>query len=191
MISCGDSSSTSNSSSPQSIDTSGYTLTTIAGSNLQLAEKTNADGYVIERGQFDNGVKTGTWVVYDPKKGFPTKLTSYANGEMNGPYMEYNDRGQINMLANYHNNKKHGLFVNYKYGRPLDETHYKDGKLHGLYRAYFNNSEKVQKEVEYKIGVIDGMFKQYTEDGKLVLEYVYKDGKVVSGGMVTNDNSKK
>jgi len=38
-------------------------------------------------------------------------------------------------------------------------------------------------EAEYKNGKQDGMYKYYDEDGKVVMEYVYKDGEKVSGGM--------
>lgn len=164
--------------------TAGYEITEIPGTPLQNAEKKDVNGTVTERGQFLNGQKTGTWVEYYPDKGFPKKVATYANGQFNGQYMELSSRGQIEMMANYRNNKLDGTYGLYKFGRPTETIDYKNGERHGVYKSYFNNSDKLQKEVNYLEGVQHGPFRQYNEEGEVVLEYEYKNGEVVGGGMV-------
>ena len=58
------------------------------------------------------------------------------------------------------------------------------GKIDGLYKEFHNNG-KIQKEVSYKDGVQDGPFRQYNDDEKLIMQYEYKGGEKISGGVVT------
>lgn len=165
--------------------TAGYILQDIPGSaTIKKAEKRDANGALLEEGQFLDNQKTGTWISFHADKGLPSKVISYANNVYNGQYIELNNRGQISLLCSYKNNKLHGEYGKYKFGRTTEKGTYKDGKLDGTYRSYFSNSDKLQKEVEYKDGVQDGYFRQYNEEGAMTIEYVYKNGEVVSGGMV-------
>ena len=154
------------------------------GGDLQTVENRDANNNLTETGQTINGQKTGTWTTYDVEKGFPKTLKNYNNGKLEGLSLEFNDRGQIEKKAHYKNNQLNGEYGTYKFGRPIEEATYSNGKMNGTYRAYFNNSDKLQKEAEYKDGVQHGSFKQYNEEGQLVLEYTYDNGEVVSGGMV-------
>lgn len=150
----------------------------------EITEKTDPNGLITERSQITNGQKTGVNVEYYPEKGLPKKMATYNNGIFDGPYMEFNNRGQIEKMANYKNNQLEGNYATYKFGNIVEQSTYKNGKLHGMYRSYFNNTKKLQKEAEYKDGIQHGLFKQYNEEGQVVLEYEYNNGKVVKGGMV-------
>ncbi len=150
----------------------------------EIAEKTDPNGLITERKQITNGQNTGVLVEYYPEKGLPKKVVTLDNEVFDGPYMEFNNRGQIEKMANYKDNQLHGDYATYKFGRVIEKSTYQNGKLHGMYRSYFNNSDKLQKEAEYKNGVQHGVFKQYNEEGKVVLEYEYNNGEVVKGGMV-------
>ena len=58
-------------------------------------------------------------------------------------------------------------------------TYYtKDGKVvrHGLCKDYYENG-KIVSELNYKDGKLDGICKGYYKDGELEFEYNYKDGK--------------
>lgn len=146
-------------------------------------ENRDANGALLSRGQNINGVKTGTWVEYNPDKGLPVKISTWLNGNLDGAYLEFNNRGQIELSQNYRNNQLHGPYAKFKFGKTIESVNYTDGKQDGVYRSYFNNTDKLQKEVEYKNGIQHGAFRQYNEEGKVVLEYQYDNGKVVSGGM--------
>ena len=102
---------------------------------------------------------------------------------MNGPYLEMNNRGQIEKRITYLNNQIHGLYAEYKFGRPLKEFMYDDGVLNGLSKEYSDRG-KLIKETNYKNGQLDGTIKQYDEAGNIILEYVYKNGEKISGGIV-------
>ena len=43
---------------------------------------------------------------------------------------------------------------------------------------------RLQKEINYKMGVQDGYFRYYNESGQINMEYLYKDGEKISGGIV-------
>ncbi len=155
-----------------------------ATGEMQTVENRDADGNLTETGQTVGGQKNGTWTTYDVEKGLPSSIKNYNNGALDGVSIEFNNRGQIEKLTHYKNNQMHGQYGTYKFGRPVETATYSNGKMHGTYRAYFNNSDKLQKEAEYKDGVQHGSFKQFNEEGQLVLEYTYDNGEVVSGGMV-------
>lgn len=152
--------------------------------SAETTEKRDPNGLVTERTQMINGQKTGVSVTYFPEKGLPKKLVTLNNEVLDGPYMEFNSRGQIVKMANYKNGELDGEYATYKFGKAIEISTYKDGKLDGTYRSYFSNSDKLQKEAEYKEGVQHGIFRQYSEEGQVVLEYEYNNGEVIKGGMV-------
>lgn len=152
--------------------------------SAEITEKTDPNGLITERKQITNGQSTGVFVEYYPEKGLPKKVVTLDNEVFDGPYMEFNNRGQIEKMANYKDNQLHGDYATYKFGRVMEKSTYQNGKLHGTYRSYFSNSDKLQKEAEYKNGIQHGIFKQYNEEGQVVLEYEYNNGEVVKGGMV-------
>lgn len=162
----------------------GSQSTTTGSVSADMVEKMDPNGLVIERNQMINGQQTGVSVEYYPEKGFPKKIATLDNGVLDGPYMEFNNRGQIEKTANYKENQLHGNYATYKFGRAVEVSTYNNGKLNGTYRSYFNNSDKIQKEADYKDGIQHGSFKQYNEEGQVVLEYEYNNGEVVKGGMV-------
>jgi antitoxin component YwqK of YwqJK toxin-antitoxin module len=48
----------------------------------------------------------------------------------------------------------------------------------------YHRTGNVKKEVHYKNGLQHGLFRYYDPDGNLTLEYEYRDGEKVSGGIV-------
>lgn len=167
-------------------NTAGYTLQAIPNSTLQYAEKRGENGQLLEQGMFDNTEKVGNWITFHPESNIPKTQASMAANVLNGMYLEYNKRGQIELVANYLNNQLNGTYTKYKFGRIVEESTYKMGKLDGVFRSYFNNSDKLQREIEYTDGKQNGFWRAYNEEGQVVMEYVYKDGEKVSGGMVKN-----
>ena len=153
---------------------------------VSLAQKIGNDEMTLEEGTLLNGKKNGTWTTYHPDNGRVATITSYINGKKNGVYLEFTNRGQIELRANYKDDIFNGSYASYKFGtRPVKEINYKMGKIDGFYKEYHNNG-KLQKEVSYKEGIQDGPFRQYNDEEKLIMEYEYKNGEKVSGGVVTN-----
>lgn len=160
-------------------DLADYEIVDIPGTPVKKTVKKYADGSVLEEGRLLNGLRTGTWFTYTVEGGFPEKIMSYANGMANGPYYAFNERGQIEIEAYYQDNKLHGNWAEYKFGRPVKEAAYTDGQLDGIYREYKAGSGKIQKEIEYKNGQMDGAYLFYDDDGNIVLDYQYKNGEKV------------
>ena len=170
---------------PQTIGDATYLLEAIPNSTAQLATQEDANGVVIASGQVVNNLKNGTWLTFDPeKKDFPKTLTTYIDGIKNGPYFEFNDRGQIQVTTNFKNDQYHGKYAKYRFSRPEEEREYKDGQLHGVYKTFFQRTGKLQKEMTYKDGQLDGPYRFYNEDGQVTVEYSYKNGAKVSGGII-------
>jgi len=155
------------------------------GNGVSKAVKMDDSGNMLEHGYLVNGAKSGMWMTYygDKDAGRIRTIASYANGILNGPYLELSNRGQIETEVNYLNNKYHGTITNYKFGRPTAIKTYKDGQLDGTSTDFFSDGD-IQKEVNFKDGKQHGNMKWYNEDGQVTMEYEYKNGEKVSGGIV-------
>jgi antitoxin component YwqK of YwqJK toxin-antitoxin module len=182
LSSCGGSGT---SSSGASIDLSGYETEKLSGSDVIKAFKKDGTGDIIEEGYVVNGKKNGVWMTFwqNEMAGRIKTLASYSDGMLNGPYLEYSNRSQIEKQIYYSNNQYDGNFVTYKFGRKEKDISYKDNKLNGPSIEYNSKGDK-QKEVHYKNGELHGAWRTYNEEGELTLEYEYKNGKKVSGGII-------
>ncbi|MCP3932056.1 MAG: hypothetical protein GY705_23535 [Bacteroidetes bacterium] len=166
------------------IDSSGYMTTAIPGTNAKKAVKMDATGNLIEEGILIDDMQTGAWITYHPNSNFPMTIANFVNGQYNGLYMELTERGQISVRSTYKNNKLDGLYGKYKFGKVEEEATYKEGELHGTYKKYTANVGKLQTEQNYKDGKLHGVLKYYNQDGRVTMEYEYKNGEKVSGGIV-------
>jgi len=167
----------------------GFTFEKIPGAPYQRAIKTES-GRLIEEGMVRKGQKDGLWVVYHgDEKNFPKLIAHYVEGVLNGPYMEFNQFGQFLVVAQYRGNKLHGRVAKYNFTRLSEELHYVNGVLEGPYALYFPNSDVKQRTATFKNGVEDGLVRFFNEQGIMTMEYEYKDGKKISGGIVSPEKS--
>ena len=164
-------------------DFTGYTLESLPGTSYQRAYRLDGKGEVLEEGLVLNGKKSGSWVMYHPDSYFPKMVYTYADGILNGPTLEYTDRGQLISRTGYKNNELDGTRMVYQYGRLKEETRFKAGKLDGITRKYSESTGKLQQEIPYKNGRQDGVYRYYNDEGQVTMEYEYKNGEKVSGGM--------
>lgn len=177
-------SGTQQGTAPSAKDLSKYEIAEMPGTNLRRAVLRNEAGKVIEQGFVDeNGLQTGEWLAFYAQNSLPYKLITYKAGVQNGLYIFFNEIGQVTLLATYKDNKLDGYWVKYRFGRPEEEAEYKDGKMHGVHRQYFVREGWLQFTTEYKDGVKDGMYRAYNKDGQVTLEYEFRNGQQVSGGM--------
>jgi len=166
------------------VNTVGYELETVPGTDLQKAVKRSGEN-IQEEGYLKNGKLEGAWITYhEGDKQIPHKITTYTDNQVNGMYTEMSNRGQLELVAQYRMGKLHGRYAKYRFGRLTEEHYYKDGLLDGVFRTFHNNSDQVAKEIEFKNGKEDGFYRYYGEDGALTLEYEYKNGEKVKGGIV-------
>ncbi|MEM6321224.1 MAG: toxin-antitoxin system YwqK family antitoxin [Bacteroidota bacterium] len=173
----------SNTNTAVPADLTGFTTTSIAGGAGVKATKTDQNGKVLEEGILINSMKNGSWITYYPNKDKVIQtMANYVNNELNGIYLTFSDRGQIQTLTTYANGVYDGNFAKFRFGNIEESATYKNGELDGLYQKYYP-SRKIQTEAEYKNGKQDGFYKYYDEQGKVVMEYQYKNGEKVAGGL--------
>lgn len=164
-------------------DLDGYEVADLKGSAVKHVMKKNEQGKIIEEGFLKNGKKEGQWITYDQTKGAISKIESYVDGSLNGYSFVVSSRGYLDEQAGYLNNVLNGRYFSYRYGRPKSESYYKDGKLNGIQKEFYDNS-KLQQETEFKDGIQNGVYKYYSDDGVLRMSYLYKNGEKVEGGIV-------
>jgi hypothetical protein len=166
---------------PVEADLAGFELTQVPGSEfykavqIQDSVKTQ-DGFVL------NGRKNGIWTDYNAD-GRITATRHYIDGKLNGPSITFDTRSQIIGYTEYTDGVYHGLKAIYKFGRPEEEIHYKNGQIHGVMKKYYQTG-KIMEEAEYNTNVLDGFYRHYSETGVIDLEYSYKNGEKISGGIV-------
>ncbi|WP_020570988.1 toxin-antitoxin system YwqK family antitoxin [Neolewinella persica] len=165
------------------VDEKEYELTDIAGTTTKKAERKDTLGQILESGFVLDGKKQGTWTYYSKDSRAPEKLMSYIDGALNGPYIEMDVQGRYALIANYRANKLHGYYGKYRIGRAELTANYVDGALDGVMAEYDYRNQKIKQEVSYKMGLKDGYMRYYNDEGKVTLEYLYKDDERVSGGI--------
>lgn len=164
--------------------TDGFFTEEVPGTELTRVFREDAAGNIVEDGFLKNGLKQGPWLTYERLFNFPKSITYYENGVVNGIYMELNTSGQVELQAVYRNNKLNGPWARFKGGRMETSAFYKDGELHGVYKEFMPLLGKLQKEIYYKDGIQDGLLRFYDDEGRITMEYTYKNGEKVSGGIV-------
>ena len=91
---------------------------------------------------------------------------------------EYYPNGQLKSVLNYKKGQLEGIALYYYENGALKErVNYRKGKRERTGTTYYE-SGKLKEEITYENGV-KGKVKLYGEDGELISESVYKDGKVV------------
>lgn len=180
-ISCGQ-----NASSPgPTTNLAGFLTETIDGTNAEIAVQKDAGGIIKESGIIRNGQKDGIYMTYSPEGKIKT-LGSYVAGKLNGVYLEMSDREQVELKAHYKNDQLHGLWASYRYGRPTKELNYNNGVLDGPFSEWSDRG-KLSKKGAFKNGKQDGLLQFFDEEEKLMMEYNYKDGEKLSGGIVEQE----
>ncbi|MGB4848158.1 MAG: hypothetical protein WBP41_09590 [Saprospiraceae bacterium] len=164
-------------------DLTGFELTEIPGTTAKTAIRKDPSGQVVIEGFLDGDKKTGTWLEHN-NEGDISTLTSYLNGFQEGPALKFSFRGQVDQRTNFHLGQLDGPWVQYKFGKVMETRQYKNGKLDGTVKIFDEKSYKLRQETEYKDGKQDGHFRYYDDNGNMTMEYEYKNGEKVSGGMV-------
>ncbi len=169
---------------PEATNGETYTYEDIEGSSVKRVTLKNRNEKILEHGFEENGQRTGMWTVFDRSKVFPKKIISYQNGMYNGPYYEFTERGQLDVKAYYTNNKLDGYYAKYKFSKEVVTVNYKNGKRDGEYKEFDDRKNFLTKLETYKNGVLHGKVTYYNESGVPIMDYEYKDGEKISGGII-------
>ncbi len=181
LLSCGNNSPAA---SGASLNLQGFTETKIPGSEARLVTKKSADGKMLEQGIIRNAKKDGSWTIFHDNESIKS-ITGYINGVLNGAHLEFNKRGQLEKRVEYLNNQYHGLYGEYKYGRPLKEINYVEGVQEGVFRIW-NDMGKMTQKGNNTNGKLNGTLQYFDEEENLIMQYEYKNGEVQEGGGLTN-----
>ncbi len=177
--------STDSGQTNSSLNLSGFTEMKIPNSDAAIITKKDGSGKMIEQGIVRNGQKDGPWTIFHENESIKS-LTTYINGGLNGAHLEFNNRGQLEKRVEYLDNQYHGLYGEYKYGRPLKEITYNQGTQDGPFRVW-SDMGKLTQSGHNKNGKLDGALEYFDDEENLIMSYIYKDGEVVSGGLVEKD----
>ncbi|MEO6131679.1 MAG: hypothetical protein ABIQ02_07515 [Saprospiraceae bacterium] len=174
-----------NSSAPKAGtgDMKGFELVDLPGSTVKSAKRRDPSGQVVMEGFLDGDKKTGMWMEYN-NDGDISSIESYINGMLEGPSLKLSFRGQVDQRTNYHLNQMDGPWVQYKFGKVMETREYQAGKLDGSVKLFDQKTYKLRQETEYKNGLQDGHFRYYDDEGNVSVEYEYKKGEKVRGGIV-------
>ena len=164
-------------------DLAGFELTDIPGSTIKSAKRKDPSGQIVIEGFVDGDKKTGQWMEYNNDSDI-TSSNNYVNGLLEGPALKFSFRGQVDQRTTYHLNQLDGPWIQYKFGKVVETRGYKNGKLHGSVKLYDDKTFKLRQETEYKDGLQDGLFRYYDDEGNVTVEYQYKNGEKISGGML-------
>jgi antitoxin component YwqK of YwqJK toxin-antitoxin module len=137
------------------------------------------------------------------KKGYITDIENINridNSRMKqGRWVTFYDDWQIHTEGEYKNNLKHGYFKEYsKEGVLLTTSKYIDGILQedvaelaklDIKREYYP-SGKVKIIASYKDDVPQGVRREFSEEGKVVAGYIFRDGNIIGEGIIDAEGIK-
>jgi len=84
----------------------------------------------------------------------------------------------------YKEGKPHGVWTTWHVGKTkTEETPYRNGLIHGTQTLWYRSGKK-KRTMQYVNGVRTGVCKQWSENGDLIAEGTFKDGKPWTGTFV-------
>jgi len=90
----------------------------------------------------------------------------------------------LELSCSYTNNQLDGYFSKFERSKLLEEGTYNNGQYHGSYTKYFMGKDVPQQKLEYQNGQLHGKAQYFNEAGDLLMEYEYKNGEKIGGGIV-------
>lgn len=154
----------------------------ITGSDQKIVMKYDSLGNKIIEGTVLNGKKNGAWFQYSPG-GSVLNVINYIDDKKNGPFVKIGLDNKLETQASYKDDVLDGLYTHYIFGSLDEQIEYKRGKKNGWAKKYYMRGG-VERASEMKDDVQDGIYRFYREDGSIMVEEKFKDGKKVSGGIL-------
>ncbi len=138
------------------------------GYSLRYTNKNTSKPIVISKELYVNDKKEGKAYYYFDN-GMLKEEISYSGGKKQGPGREYDEKGNVITIFEYHNN--------YLISRQRINRYDAQGRKQGIWMTFFP-SGKVNKEMKYLDDKLDGLYKEFNENGNLVISLKYKEGKI-------------
>ena len=148
------------------------------GSDASHATFFHKNGTIMGEGDYQNGVKNGTWKFFD-NQAILSSEEPYKNGKIDGLMKVYHQNGKLAAEIPYVDGLKNGPFKEYApSGDVLIEGTYADNTFDGEYKQYFEGGQ-IYMEGKYRAAVKDGLWMYYADDGRVKAQQVYNKGKLV------------
>lgn len=173
------------------------------------------NGQFILTGTLSKGFKSGEWIEYF-ENGQKATVKNYANdGKLNGLSINYQENGQVYEEINYLDDKKNGSMkrvfpdgnynittykddikegksVSYsKNKKLLYSTYFKDGKTHGEYKSYYEDTGKLKSSSNHKMGKLEGLKESFYRNGKIKSQIVFQNNRSTSKKKFDEDENLK
>lgn len=172
------------------------------------------DGKIKKRVPFVNGIEDGMAYEYDQdgiiitlieyKKGFIVNRDKINRKDRNnlkqGKWVYFYDSGRIRMEGVYRDDMKNGYFKQYdREGNLVVVEKYIDDNLQENVaelveldvRTDYYPSGKIKTVASYKDGVPEGIRREYSEDGRILMAYTFRDGQITGQGIMTEQGIKQ
>ena len=129
------------------------------------------------RGNYKNGTKEGQWLTYFGGN-YLRMVENFEKDKLSGAVLELDRWGRLISERYYTNGILNGLYKTFTSdGFFTSYAEYRDGKLNGVKRTYYENTpDKVMEEAFYKNDLKNGTSKWFTQEGHIVAEYNYVNG---------------
>ena len=156
----------------------------------------------IEKGQYKNGKKVGSWETFDPVSEQLRSTVDYEDGRAEGIFLKYNRLGGVAMRGEFRKGLREGLWKQYyedstklegvlEYHHDIAKATWYDSatgairttgglkglRWHGKFTKYYIGTQKVKSEFSYKDGLLEGKETDYDEEGKLIAQTNWLHGK--------------
>ena len=158
----------------------GFTLTNYPQGGIQKAVKVDKTGAIILEGDVVDGKREGAWISYQggTKKDSPMGIINYHKGIKNGLSVIFDNIGRFTLKEYYSNGHLEGRRVKQKFGKAIEESHYKNGILDGPFNTYYDTGSLKIKGF-YENGKKEGNMIYYNLNGDVIMAYKYKNGEIV------------
>lgn len=105
----------------------------------------------------------------------------YKNGKPHGKFTDYHRNGSKSIEGEYDYGHKTGVWTTYvgEKERLYSITTYRDGVPNGKSTLYYPNGQ-IEKEGNYHNDSYDGIWRYYNDEGKLIKEEHYENGRKIS-----------
>ncbi len=135
------------------------------------------EGRLVSAAEFKKGKLDGKMLVYN-ENGLAVQHSRFGDDRLNGLSVFYDDRGLLIMKANFFNGRLHGLMTVYEEGKMQAQFSYVSGVKEGQSVHYNLKTGRPSGIEHYKNGKPDGKALWYDEEGNLLSEAMFKQGKM-------------
>ncbi len=127
--------------------------------------------------EFRKGKLDGKMLVYN-ENGQTVQHSRFGDDRLNGLSVFYDDKGLLIMKASFLNGKLHGLMSVYEEGHLQAQFNYVNGVREGQAVHYNLKTGQISGTQQYKNDKPDGKAVWYDEEGILLSETMFKEGKM-------------